>query len=326
MQHRYVGDIGDFAKFGLLRLFGKYGLRLGVNWYLNPAEESNQDGRFVRYADLRDLDPLLHDRLQAIVRSGVRSVHALEEGILPASTVFFGEPLSENHREEWFRRAQFATSDADIVLLDPDNGITPSSSPLHSPKHAAPHEIRSYLSAGQSVVVYQHWRLPPKSEQFQEKFTQMFSLGAREVLAVTFWRHGRRTFFVAATATHANFLKERLVELEQGAWCGNGKFTINTPSTNAASSETAPLQRQEPLAIQPTLSSQMHIEEAVRIKETGGILPTLVCPACHEPLRAHKRGTTNQQAHFEHRRKNPACSARQPLLVAALGQSLGATN
>ena len=44
MQNQYVGDIGDFGKYGLLReIFGRpevpesgCGLRLGVAWYLSP--------------------------------------------------------------------------------------------------------------------------------------------------------------------------------------------------------------------------------------------------------------------------------------------------
>ena len=32
MRDRYVGDIGDYAKYGLLRAIGK-GNRLGVAWY-----------------------------------------------------------------------------------------------------------------------------------------------------------------------------------------------------------------------------------------------------------------------------------------------------
>ncbi len=45
MQDRYVGDIGDFAKFGLLRyiLSGLPQLKLGVQWYELPDEAHNTD-------------------------------------------------------------------------------------------------------------------------------------------------------------------------------------------------------------------------------------------------------------------------------------------
>lgn len=34
MQDRYVGDVGDFGKIGMLRQLEEAGLRIGVNWYL----------------------------------------------------------------------------------------------------------------------------------------------------------------------------------------------------------------------------------------------------------------------------------------------------
>ena len=57
MRDRYVGDIGDFAKYGLLRAIGK-GKRLGVAWYLcvgneaprvDSEEVSTGDGRHTAY-------------------------------------------------------------------------------------------------------------------------------------------------------------------------------------------------------------------------------------------------------------------------------------
>jgi len=56
MQDRYAGDIGDLAKFALLRALGGDGLRLGVVWYLNINEEENRDGSHTEY-DLVFLDP-----------------------------------------------------------------------------------------------------------------------------------------------------------------------------------------------------------------------------------------------------------------------------
>ena len=49
MQDRYVGDVGDFGKYGLLgSLCGKdeYGaaLRLGVLWYRFDGKDTSNDG------------------------------------------------------------------------------------------------------------------------------------------------------------------------------------------------------------------------------------------------------------------------------------------
>ena len=68
MQDRYVGDIGDFVKYGLLRALGE-GKRLGVAWYLHPDYDG--DGRHTGYLrkpkDWRYLDPELFDTLKKLV-------------------------------------------------------------------------------------------------------------------------------------------------------------------------------------------------------------------------------------------------------------------
>jgi hypothetical protein len=53
MQNRYVGDIGDYGKYALLRHLcacatGK-SLRLGVIWCLFPDETINNDGKHISY-------------------------------------------------------------------------------------------------------------------------------------------------------------------------------------------------------------------------------------------------------------------------------------
>ena len=65
MHDRYVGDIGDYGKLGLLRSLAAAGLRIGVNWYRTPDENHNEDGKFTQYlrtsgeGSYRAHDPLL---------------------------------------------------------------------------------------------------------------------------------------------------------------------------------------------------------------------------------------------------------------------------
>src|SRR6478672_5257600 len=72
MQNRYVGDIGDYLKLGILRALSP-GYRLGVAWWLFPDEGHNQDGRHVGYLQRpeqwRHHNPILFDALAEIVRS-----------------------------------------------------------------------------------------------------------------------------------------------------------------------------------------------------------------------------------------------------------------
>ena len=53
MQNRYVGDVGDFAKYALLRRLAgsleERPIRLGIVWCLYPDESHNSDGSHVSY-------------------------------------------------------------------------------------------------------------------------------------------------------------------------------------------------------------------------------------------------------------------------------------
>ena len=53
---------------------------------------------------------------------------------------------------------------------------------------------------------------------------------------------------------------------------------------------------------------QIDISEALQLREAGKNSPVFRCTVCGEHVRAHRRGTTGQAAHFEHRAKNPLCS------------------
>ena len=70
MQDRYVGDIGDYLKLGILRALSP-GYRLGIAWWLYPDESHNRDGRHIGYLhrpdQWRHYDPKLFDALAQIV-------------------------------------------------------------------------------------------------------------------------------------------------------------------------------------------------------------------------------------------------------------------
>src|SRR5262245_49735222 len=134
MQDRYVGDVGDFVTYGLLRALCAAGVgRLGVVWYRVADETHNADGRHVTYLDpgnrigrrLRQCDSELFDAMREIVSSGRRSVAAVESArLLPDDTCFYSAPVPAGSlRTEWFQAALGSTAGCDAVFLDPDNGI-----------------------------------------------------------------------------------------------------------------------------------------------------------------------------------------------------------
>ncbi|MDP7619542.1 MAG: hypothetical protein QF652_04775 [Dehalococcoidia bacterium] len=151
MQNRYVGDVGDFGTYGLLRAVvgaqpGAIGtrLRLGVHWCLVPDETHNDDGKHIDYlarskenlTRFRVCDPQLFDRLGAVLSRG-RKVANVEQGdVLPADTRYFNRPLSFqdlhgrpsrearlSRRAEWSEAAVRELRQCEVVFLDPDNGL-----------------------------------------------------------------------------------------------------------------------------------------------------------------------------------------------------------
>ena len=116
MQDRYTGDIGDFGKLGLLRVLQSRSLTIGVNWYLTPDEDHNDDGKHTKYLkdeSYRKYDEALWLELNQIVDAKQRRVSTLQnDRILQA--VFYDEILDFTGkekaermliREEWHKEA-----------------------------------------------------------------------------------------------------------------------------------------------------------------------------------------------------------------------------
>jgi hypothetical protein len=244
VQDRYAGDVGDFLTLGLLRLLlDRSDLRLGVVWYRVPDETHNDDGKHTSYLDpgnaigdrLRALDPDLHDRLGDVVRSGSRSVAALERSTaLPTRTVTFDEVVDMrgrdagerlDRRRSWVDRAVTAMDACDVVFADPDNGIRPSGHPTprhraKADKHAYLDELAPYTDRGQSLIIYQHAdRTAPVDVQAARRLAEVDDeLGVRPLAAVRASRGSCRLFLVLPAAAHRDHFAERLDALERSEW------------------------------------------------------------------------------------------------------------
>lgn len=264
MQNRYVGDVGDFGKYGLLRALhlpgsdASRGLSLAVIWYLVPDEGHNADGKHTSYLDpaaanvtaYRDCDPFLYNRLAEIVLRGARHVTSIRNsGILPPATVFFEEHLTFDgmprvgpaarearlrRRSEWLQRALEATAECNVVFVDPDNGLEGSAKRHHKrgAKYVYFDELASYLSRGQSLVVYHHMgRNRPAADQIQERLTQIAKrLESCDVpLALHYHRGTSRAFFIVPTKAHSAILFERAKRLISGPWSRH--FSLVTPGS-----------------------------------------------------------------------------------------------
>ena len=250
MQNRYVGDVGDFGKYGLLRrLSGMTDtsatspqLRLGVVWCLYPDEEHNADGKYVGYlcesvakhAFFRSCDPELYDALREIVTSRTRRVSSIPaHGILPENTDYYDQVLyyqKETHRRcrevmhaEWIDRALVQSSLADMVFVDPDNGIF--NGPLHwrktAPKYTYVEDLRKYVQRGQSLMIYHHLSRQGTAAQQIRRCTErlQYELGlAQPPWAIWYHRGSARCYFIIAQDEHAPDLANRIDRLLDSPW------------------------------------------------------------------------------------------------------------
>ena len=193
MQNRYVGDVADFGKHGLLRFLSgmtdptvpEPDLRLGLVWYMFPDERHgsdrkkiNGDGGHIGYLEQTEgnegrfglCDPCLWKKLRNLVCEGRRCVHCAQgAGILPECTRYYDAPLfyvpglnrdtKETIRERWLKGALAATAKADVVMVDPDNGITRNNDKMYlkdGPKHVYIGDLQKFWKRKQSLVVYHH--------------------------------------------------------------------------------------------------------------------------------------------------------------------------
>ena len=210
MQNRYVGDIGDYVKYALLReITGRK--CLGVAWYLHPDGGPAGDGRYTTYLDRSDdwrhLDDQLFTKLKELVNDRSRTVQAVQESkLLGANTIFSDQCLDvadipskerSSWRSKWFECVQAELRDCDLVFADPDNGLYPDKSFRPSQKVNAkriPLKEAQDLSKGRAAVIYHH-NTRRTGGHLAEIRDWMSKLSGCE-LAFRFKRWSPRTFFI----------------------------------------------------------------------------------------------------------------------------------
>ena len=239
MQDRYVGDIGDFGKLGMLRAISETGLSIGVNWYLTPDETHNGDGRIVGYLkneDYRACDETLWLALGRIVDSGQRKVSLLENSdILQA--VYYSKVLDfslktkserADIRKDWHIAALECLSGCDVVFVDPDNGLmVPSAEKtVKSNKYVMLRELEDYYNRGASVIYYQHKARRPDSFYVEqhEKLLQKF-VGASG-MGLKFLTTSLRYYFFILQPKHMDIITERVGDMLKTSWRAHFKMIL----------------------------------------------------------------------------------------------------
>ena len=189
MQDKYVGDVGDFGKYILLNTIvehSDHGVILGVNWYYVQRDEgANTDGNHTDYltkanessVSYENCSPLLYSKLATIVDHNRRLSEIENARVLAPETLFHRKPIpiprhngdsrSRREREEWYEASKRKLYEADIIFVDPDNGIQPirtRKDQVVSIKYAFYDEIEQYYRLGKSVIIYNHRDRRPQEE------------------------------------------------------------------------------------------------------------------------------------------------------------------
>ena len=227
MQDRYAGNIGDFGKLALLRCLTE-GRRLAVCWYLcNGERDDERNDRSFDYLkrpdEFRHLAPDIFDALSKILAQGCggsRSVAALEaSGLLPDAIFHRTQvPRPLVLRPQWSDELIAAVSDADLVFLDPDNGIQGT---RLGPKHVALSELAALRRPDRVIVFAQ--RQTGRRSQVSLLARQLWSIGCKRIELVRFRLIASRFYVVT---DHDEARAERIGEFARkwGKWVKTYRF------------------------------------------------------------------------------------------------------
>jgi hypothetical protein len=162
MQVRYIGGIGDYGKFALLRHLMQ-GRRLAVCLYLTSANGKVKDpGRHFDYLgrpeEFRHLAPDLFDQLAELVGSRnptMDPLTALQRSRVLENAAFHRHevPKQTSLRPMWGELLVNSVGDANLVFLDPDSGI--QGNRLTS-RHVSLDEIAALRLKDRALVIGHH--------------------------------------------------------------------------------------------------------------------------------------------------------------------------
>ena len=258
MRNQWVGDIGDFAKYGLLRALTKtpenhtpdVDLVLGVLWFLNENIVTI-DG----HEELKECCPALYSKLRRIVAIDNRTVSVIKDkSVLPFNTKFFDTPLPspsrQNRRNEWFALARNELRGANIVYLDPDTGIkiranrnlpfnpdNPAGGltldeTTNSRMHVSLQELRFLRNDGKSLIFYQHLGQGNRKGEREEHRVQAISdllaegLNYRDPIWIFRWGvEITRAYFIVPQKEHRDEIALRLQAFRKTPWVTRDHFT-----------------------------------------------------------------------------------------------------
>lgn len=181
MRDQYASDISDYLKFSFLRTVAQRDRRLGVAWYYLPGHDGRADGRHVEYKTERGwraLDPQIYDQLVGLAEPSVDAIENLS--IWPDRMLFHRTPVVARKRSIWVDEMVAAMDDADLVFLDPDNGLGKGAS-----KHARIEDLVALRRDNRAIAIIKFpGRHKTHDEQIRELHQQLVTNGFRDAITV----------------------------------------------------------------------------------------------------------------------------------------------
>ena len=211
MKNQYLGDIGDYGKYGLLRFLASKGIQIGVNWYLTKNDNSN-DGKFKKYLDREKepwmIDQDLFDQLQIIKSNPKSTVMAVKAHNLIPGAVYYASCLDLTDltpqersitRDQWFAESSICLQNSNMIFADPDNGISFrfTSRAKNNEKYIFSSDIETYYRMGKDVVFYCHKGRRSNAAWLKVRADLVAILGDAYVLTLTYHKGTQRSYIFA---------------------------------------------------------------------------------------------------------------------------------
>ena len=233
MKNQYVGDIGDYGKYGLLRFLAEKGVLIGVNWYLTE-NDGTDDGKFRDYKEEdRIYNIILFEKLKPIAakKKNERTVFDIENAEIIPNAVFYKEMLKsadEATRKTWHQKAMETLRDVDLVFADPDNGTKKYSKEKkgyyrnNGEKYALVNELQQYFDEEKDIVYYCH-KGRRKKDAWKEKMKEFNADGQHDasIFVLTFHRGTQRSFIFAIHPENKEKYNKWLQEFVNTGWGKN---------------------------------------------------------------------------------------------------------
>lgn len=227
MQDRFVGDIGDYCKLGLLRALTESELTLAINWYKTEPESIKvselKHGKFIDYLSIeqyKKYDSQLFKKLKKLIDKNSRNINSINKSIVNA--ISYSDPVPKNHdRQAWHTTALATLGGTDVVFLDPDIGIetrSKISKNSHPRQYVRWSEITDYYKPkqNQSLIIYQDFQRMEENDFLKTIFQlQSEFINADAIRIIKYSSRRIRYFILLLHKKHCKKVDDALASIEK---------------------------------------------------------------------------------------------------------------